>query len=158
MSTLYVQGGPTGNGFFEFNILGTYNVATIDFDTSNFSKHADIWYSVSNLSYCSIIGRGEWILCYSKMTINFRHFENSSPFFYILLFELVQTFKFWVKPCLRIKNSIKHGILKSDVPNLKMKEFGKIDTFMILVAYCLKKLTFSFQIIKCPHLWKNLRY
>ena len=37
-----IQGGPTRNGFFEFNILGTYSVATIDFDTSNFSKHADI--------------------------------------------------------------------------------------------------------------------
>ena len=37
-----LQGGPTRNGFFEFNILGTYSVATIDFDTSNFSKHADI--------------------------------------------------------------------------------------------------------------------
>ena len=48
--------------------------------------------------------------------------------------------------------------MKSDVPHLKMKEFGKIDTFMILVAYCLKRLTFTFQIIKCPHVWKNLRY
>ena len=37
-----LQSGPTRNGFFEFNILGTYSLATIDFDTSNFSKHADI--------------------------------------------------------------------------------------------------------------------
>ena len=56
-----------------------------------------------------------------------------------------------------MKNSIRHAILKSDVAHLKMEEFGKIDTFMILVAYCLKRLTFTFQIIKCPHVWKNLR-
>ena len=37
-----VQGHPTRNVFFEFDILGTYIIATMDFDTSNFFKHVDI--------------------------------------------------------------------------------------------------------------------
>ena len=39
-----------------------------------------------------------------------------------------------------------------------MKEFGKIDTFLIFVAYYLNRLTFTFQIIKCPYVWENQRY
>ena len=38
-----LQGHPTRNVFFEFDILGTYIITTIDLDTSNFSKHVDIW-------------------------------------------------------------------------------------------------------------------
>ena len=37
-----LQGHPTRNVFFHFDILGTYIVATMDFDTSNFFKHVDI--------------------------------------------------------------------------------------------------------------------
>ena len=37
-----LQGHPTRNVIFEFDILGTYTVAAMDFDTSNFSEHVDI--------------------------------------------------------------------------------------------------------------------
>ena len=37
-----VQGHSTCNVIFEFDILGTYTVAAMDFDTSNFSEHVDI--------------------------------------------------------------------------------------------------------------------
>ena len=37
-----IQGHPTRTVFFEFDILGTCTIATMDFDTSNFSKHVDI--------------------------------------------------------------------------------------------------------------------
>ena len=37
-----LQGHPTCNVIFEFDISGTHTVATMDFDTSNFSEHVDI--------------------------------------------------------------------------------------------------------------------
>ena len=39
---------------------------------------------------------------------------------------------------------------------VKMKEFGKINIFLIFVAYCLKRLPFTFQIIKCLYVWEKL--
>ena len=38
-----IQGPPTHDGFFEFDILGTLEVVTSHFDSPNFSKHAGIW-------------------------------------------------------------------------------------------------------------------
>ena len=42
-SASVVQGPPTHDGFFEFDILGTLEVVTSHFDSPNFSKHAGIW-------------------------------------------------------------------------------------------------------------------
>ena len=40
--TILLQGHPTRNVIFEVDILATYTVATMDFNTSNFTKHVDI--------------------------------------------------------------------------------------------------------------------
>ena len=90
---LVVQGHPTRNVIFEIDILGTYTVATMNFSTSIFTKHVDIWYSVLYLSYCTFIGQGQWFMFYTKITMIFRYFAISAHFSQILLLDCVQNFK-----------------------------------------------------------------
>ena len=88
----------------------------------------------------------------------FRYFAVSAHFSQILLPDCVQNFKSQLKTCLTIQYATKQAILRSAVPHLKIKDFGKIHTYLSFVALCLYELTFTFQIMKCPRFLKNLRY
>ena len=84
------------------------------------------------------------------MATFFSYFAILAHFCIILQLEHIQSSSFLVKICYVIIKYNIEAFLKSDVPYLKIKDFGENHTYLISIPYCLNELTLTFQIIKCP--------